>query len=90
MEHGGVDALNPGGVLVAQVLVQLQHRAHLPDLLGWNPRLGQPASGQQLPQQLGVGLVFSGHEEQRAAQGPQGRRRPSERLREQSHNIVPQ
>ncbi len=40
VEQGRVDALHPGGVLIPQILVQLQNRAHLPYLFGWDPRGG--------------------------------------------------
>jgi hypothetical protein len=56
-DMGRVDGLHPGGVLLAEVFEQLQPGAHLQHLRRRDPRLGQPAVGQQLPQQLGVGPV---------------------------------
>ncbi len=55
-----MDALHPGGVLLAQVLEQLQPGAHLQHLLGRDPRLGQPPAGEQLAQMPGVGAVGLG------------------------------
>ncbi len=60
VEEDRVDALHPGGVLAAQVIVGLQQRPGFQDLPGRDPALGQPALGQQLPQVPGVGLVGLG------------------------------
>jgi hypothetical protein len=57
VQQDRVDALHPGGVLLAQVLEQLQPGAHLQHLLGRDPRLGQSTAGEQIPQQPGVGAV---------------------------------
>ena len=61
VEQHRVDPLRPGGVLAAQVVVQLQQRPALQDVAGRDPALRQPALGQQHPQVPGVGLVFSDH-----------------------------
>ena len=60
VEEDRVDALHPGGVLAAQIVVGLQQRPAFQDLLRRDPALGQPAIGQQLPQVPGVGLVGLG------------------------------
>jgi hypothetical protein len=60
VQQDRVQPLDPGGVLLAQVLEQLQPGAHLQHLLRRNPRLGQPAVGEQVPQQPGVGAVGLG------------------------------
>jgi hypothetical protein len=54
VEADRVDPLHPGGVLVTQVLEQLQHRPHLERVLRRDPRFGQPALGQQVAQRAGV------------------------------------
>jgi hypothetical protein len=59
VEHGRMNALHPGGVLIPQVLVQLQYRAGLPHLDGGNPRGRQPPTRQQLPQMRSISRVFS-------------------------------
>src|SRR5436305_508894 len=54
VEQRGVQALDPAGVLVAQIFEQLEQRAQLGDLLGRDPRLRQSPTGQQVPQVSGV------------------------------------
>jgi hypothetical protein len=60
VEEDRVDALHPGSVLTAQVVVQLQQRPALQHPRRRHPALRQPALGQQLPQVPGVGLVRLG------------------------------
>jgi hypothetical protein len=57
VEQRGVDPLGPGGVLLAQVAVELEQRPQLPDLLRRDPRARHPALGHQGPQQASVGLI---------------------------------
>jgi hypothetical protein len=52
-----VNALHPGGVLLAQVPEQLQPGAHLQHLFRRDPRLRQPPAGKQLVQVPSVGAV---------------------------------
>jgi len=52
--------LRLGGVRAAQVVVGLQQRAVLQDVLRRDPAFGQPALGQQRPKVPGVGLVGLG------------------------------
>jgi hypothetical protein len=68
-----VDALHPGGVLAAQIVVGLQQRPAFQDLLRRDPALRQPALGQQLPQVPGVGLVGLGMPLAAAGEGGVGR-----------------
>jgi hypothetical protein len=60
VEEHRVDALHPGGVLGAQVVVGLQQRPAVQDAGRRDPALRQPALGQQLPQVPRVGLVGLG------------------------------
>ena len=60
VEQHRVDALHPGGVLIPQILVQLQDRPRLPHLLGGDPRGRQPAGGQKPPHQRSVCSVALG------------------------------
>jgi hypothetical protein len=60
VEEDRVDALYPGGVLAAQVVVGLQQRPALQDLRGRDPAFRQPALSQQLPQVPGIGLIGLG------------------------------
>jgi hypothetical protein len=60
MEQDRVDALHPGGVLAAQIMVGLQRRPAFQDVTGRDPALRQPALGQQHPQVPAVGLVGLG------------------------------
>ena len=60
VEQDGVDALHPAGVLIPQILEQLQQTPYLQHLLRCDPRLGQPPRGQQLAQLPGVGPVGLG------------------------------
>jgi hypothetical protein len=60
VEEDRVDALQPGRVLAAQVVIQLQQRPALQDAGRRDPAFGQPALGQQLPQVPGVGPVGLG------------------------------
>ncbi len=52
-----MNALHPGGVLLAQVPEQLQPGAHLQHLFRRDPRLRQPPAGKQLVQVPSVGAV---------------------------------
>ena len=60
VEQDRVDALRPGGVLAAQVMVGLQQGPAFQDVTGRDPALRQPALGQQHPQVPAVGLVGLG------------------------------
>jgi hypothetical protein len=60
VEQHRVDALHPGRMLAAQVMVGLQHRPAFQDVPGRDPVLRQPALGQQYPQVPAVGLVGLG------------------------------
>jgi hypothetical protein len=60
VEEHRVDALHPGGVLGAQVVVGLQQRPAVQDAGRRDPALRQLALGQQLPQVARVGLVRLG------------------------------
>jgi hypothetical protein len=55
-----MDPLGPGGVLLPQVLIQLQQRAHLSDLLRRDPGQRHLAVGDEGPYVTGVGLVGLG------------------------------
>ena len=48
VQQDRVDALHPAGVLLAQVLEQLQPGAHLQHVRRRNPRFGQPPVGEQI------------------------------------------
>jgi len=73
MEEHRMDALHPGGVLGAQVVVGLQQRPAFQDEGRRDPALGQPALGQQLPEVPGVGLVGLGVPLAAAGEGGIGR-----------------
>jgi len=60
VEQHRVDALHPGGVLAAQIMVGLQQRPAFQDVPGRDPALRQPALGQQHPQMPRVGLAGLG------------------------------
>jgi hypothetical protein len=60
VEEHRVDALDPRGVLAAQIVAGLQQRPALQDLRRRDPALRQPALLQQLPQVPGVGLAGLG------------------------------
>jgi len=60
VEQHRMRALHPGGVLGAQVVIQLQQRPALQDVLRRDPALGQPALGQQVPHQPRIGPVGLG------------------------------
>jgi len=60
VEEDRVDPLQPGRVLAAQVVIQLQQRPALQDAGGRDPAFGQPALSQQLPQVPGIGPVGLG------------------------------
>ena len=60
VEQHRVDALDPGGVLAAQVMVGLQQRPALQDLRRRDPALRAPARRQQVPHQPRVRPVGLG------------------------------
>jgi len=60
VEQGGPDALHPPSALVGQGLVQPHPGSDLEHVVRGDPRLGQPAHRQQLPQEPGVGAVGLG------------------------------
>ena len=68
-----MDALDPGGVLTAQVMVGLQQRPALQDVAGRDPALRQPALLQEHPQVPGVGPVGLGVPLAAAGEGGIGR-----------------
>jgi hypothetical protein len=73
VEEDGVDALHPGGVLAAQVVVGLQQRPALQEPPRRDPAFRQPPLREQLPQVPGVGLVGLGVPLAAAGEGGVGR-----------------
>jgi hypothetical protein len=60
VEEHRMDALHPGGVLAAKIVIGLQQCPALQDDRRRDPALRQPALGQQLPQVPRVSLVSHG------------------------------
>src|SRR3954454_2539543 len=54
VKQRGLDALHPLRALADQRVAQPRPRAPLADMLGWNPRLRQPALGEQFTQPASV------------------------------------
>jgi hypothetical protein len=73
VEEDRVDALDPGGVLAAQVVIQLQQRPAFQDVSGRDPAFREPVLGRQLAQVPGVGLVGLGVPLTAAGEGGIGR-----------------